>query len=225
MGLSKSLSMAKKIAVVLAGCGNKDGSEITEAVSLIIALSASGAQMTFFAPNIDFTARNFLTNSNHPEKRNLMLESARITRSQIQDLKNLNSAEFDGLAFPGGMGAALHLSNWSEAGAKCRLLPDVEKSIQNFHQSSKPIAAICIAPTLIAKVLGPLGVELTLGNDPQVIQEIQKTGAHHIECPVSDFITDRAHKVVTTPAYMHNAKPHEVFEGISGLVREFMEMA
>ncbi len=219
--------MSKKIAVVLSGCGNKDGTEITEAVSLMIALSATGAQMTFFAPNQDFTPKNFLSDQPLPEKRNIMVEAARISRSQMQDLKELNADHFDGLAFPGGFGAALHLSNWAEAGAKCQVHPAVEKAIQAFYQQSKPIAAICIAPTLVAKVLGTKGVSLTVGNEnSEAAKEIAKTGAQHEACPVTDYITDREHKVISTPAYMHDsAKPHEVFQGISGLVKEFIEMA
>jgi hypothetical protein len=32
--------------------------------------------------------------------------------------------------------------------------------------------------------------------------------------------------VITTPAYMYDeAKPHEVFKGISGLAKELVEMA
>lgn len=218
--------MSKKIAVILSGCGNKDGSEITEAVSLIISLSSAGAQMTFFAPNQEFTPKNFLTNEPLKEKRNLMTEAARITRSQMQDLKSLNANEFDGLAFPGGFGAALYLCNWAEAGSKCQVHPDVEKAILDFYNQSKPIAAICIAPVLVAKVLGSHSVTVTLGNDPETIKEIEKTGAQHEICPVTDYITDREHKVITTPAYMYGeAKPHQVFQGISGLVKEFIEMA
>lgn len=218
--------MAKKIAIVLSGCGNKDGTEITEAVSLMIALSSAGAEMKFYAPNQEFTPKNFLSNESLKEKRNIMLESARISRSEIQDLKLLKADQFDGLAFPGGYGAALQLSNWAEAGAKCQVHPDVEKAIRAFHLQSKPIAAICIAPTLVAKVLGPEGVSLTIGNDPETSKEIEKTGAQHESCPVTDYITDREHKVITTPAYMYGAaKPHEVFQGISGLVKEFIEMA
>ncbi len=220
------MSKSKKIAVVLSGCGNKDGSEITEAVSLIVALSQAGAEIKYFAPNEDFTPKNFLKNEPLKEKRNIMVESARITRSQMQDLHELNADQFDGLAFPGGFGAALHLSNWAEAGAKCTVHPDVEKAIRTFHKQSKPIAAICIAPTLVGKVLGSEGVTLTLGADGEAAKEIAKTGAHHEVCPVTDYITDREHKVITTPAYMHDsAKPHEVFQGISGLAKEFMEMA
>jgi enhancing lycopene biosynthesis protein 2 len=218
--------MSKKIAVVLSGCGNKDGAEITEAVSLMIALSAAGAQMTFFAPNQEFTPKNFLNNEPLKEKRNIMVEAARITRSQMQDVETLNADQFDGIAFPGGYGAALHLSNWAEAGAKCKVNPAVEKAILAFYNQSKPIAAICIAPTLVAKVLGSKGVSLTIGNDAETSKEIEKTGAQHEDCPVTDYITDREHKVITTPAYMYgSAKPHEVFQGISGLAKEFMEMA
>ncbi len=217
--------MSKKIAVILSGCGNKDGSEITEAVSLIVNLSASGADIHYFAPNQEFTARNFLTGEPHSEKRNMMVESARISRSQIRDLNELNADEFDGLAFPGGMGAATHLSNWASAGAKCHVQPQVEKVIRDFYKQSKPIAAICIAPTLVAKVLGAEKVTVTIGNDPETTKEIEKTGAIHETCPVTDYITDRQHKVITTPAYMCEAKPHEVFKGISGLVKEFIEMA
>lgn len=217
--------MSKKIAVILAGCGNKDGTEITEAVSLIIALSSAGAEVTFFAPDQDFTPKNFLTDEALPEKRNLKLEAARITRSQIKDLKILSPKEFDGLAFPGGFGAALHLSNWAEAGSACQIHPLVEKTILDFYEQSKPIAAICIAPALIAKVLGRNKVTVTLGTDTALAKEIEKTGALHENCPVTDYITDREHKIMTTPAYMHEAKPHEVFQGISGLVKEFIEMA
>lgn len=216
----------KKIAVVLSGCGNKDGTEITEAVSLIIALSQEGAQCTFFAPNIDVTAKNFLTNQELKEKRNIILEAARITRSQIEDLKNLQPVHFDALALPGGYGAALHLSDWAQKGSQCHVLPELEKALLDFHKQSKPIAAICIAPTLVAKVLGPQGVSVTIGHDKETAAEIRKTGAQHIDCPVEDYVSDREHKVITTPAYMYDeAKPHQVFRGISGLAKELVEMA
>jgi enhancing lycopene biosynthesis protein 2 len=217
--------MPKKIAIILSGCGNKDGAEITEAVSLIVNLSAAGAEMKFFAPNQEFTPKDFLSNKPLSEKRNVMVEAARISRSEMQDLKDLNADHFDGLALPGGFGAALQLSNWAEAGSKCKVHPLVEKAILDFYKQSKPIAAICIAPTLVAKVLGSYNVSVTVGNDKETAAEVEKTGAQHIDCPVTDYITDREHKVITTPAYMHEAKPHEVFQGISGLVKEFIEMA
>lgn len=216
----------RKIAVVLSGCGNKDGTEITEAIALITGLSQAGAEMTFFAPNRDFQAKNFLTDQTLKETRNMMVEAARITRSQMNDLAALVAKDFDGLAFPGGFGAALHLSNWAQLGSRCEVLPEVRKAIEDFHRQEKAIAAICIAPVLLAKVLGSQNVTITIGNDKETIQEILKTGAQHEVCPVEDYMTDRHCKVITTPAYMYgSAQPHQVFNGIQSLVKEFVEMA
>lgn len=218
--------MAKRVAVVLSGCGNKDGTEITEAVSLMICLSSLGAELTYFAPNQEVHPKNFLTNETLPELRNVMNESARITRSQIRDLKELNASDFDALALPGGYGAALHLSTWAAQGSKCKINPELEKAIKDFHSTSKPIGAICIAPVIVAKALGSHQVTITIGDDKESIDELLKTGAHHEVCPVVDYITDRLNKVITTPAYMYpSAKPHEVFAGVQGLSKELIEMA
>lgn len=215
----------KKIAVVLSGCGNKDGSEIQEAVSLIVCLSQLGASISYFAPNIDFTPKNFLTDKPLSEKRNVMVESSRISRSEIHDLKELQVADFDAIALPGGFGAALNLSTWANEGSRCKVNPDLEKALIEFHRQSKPIGAICIAPAIIARVLGHERITVTIGDDSETAAEIKKTGAYHESCPVDDFVTDRHHKIITTPAYMYDAKPHEIFLGISRMCAELIEMA
>ena len=216
----------KKIAIVLSGCGNQDGAEITEAVSTLVALSELGADYQVFAPSQEFKANNFLTGQPSGETRNIMNEAARIARGNVKDLSKLNPAEFDGLAIPGGFGVALHLCDWAKRGSQCEVQPGVQKVVENFYKEQKPILAICIAPALIAKVLGKHGVTLTIGNDKETAQEIEKTGAQHEECRVMDYVTDREHKIVTTPAYMyHSARPFEVYKGIHGAVKEFFEMA
>lgn len=198
----------KKIAVVLSGCGHKNGTEITEAVSLIVHLSELGAKLTYFAP----TATKE--------------DSAKITRHPVNDLETLAAKDFDGLAMPGGHGAAMHLCNWAEKGANCTVHPALEKAIKQFHKESKPIAAICIAPVIVARVLGKENVTVTIGDDKETAAEIAKTGATHENCPVTDYISDRNGKIITTPAYMYgDAKPSDVFKGISGLAKELMEMA
>ncbi len=215
----------KKIAVVLSGSGFKDGSEITESVSLLIALNQAGASVSMFAPNIDFESVNHLTGEKS-EKRNALAESARIARGQVQDLKQLKVQDFDALVMPGGYGAANVLSTWGTQGSKCTVIEDLKKIILEFHDASKPIGAICIAPVILAKVLGDKKVTLTIGNDPDTIAEILKTGAQHEECPVDDYLTDRETKIVTTPAYMYgDAKPNQVFAGIFGLAHEIVEWA
>ncbi len=216
----------KKIAVVLSGCGYLDGTEITEAISILIAIGQNGAEAICFAPNIDLQAVNHLTKQSAENNRNVLEEAARIARSKILPLNQLDAKKFDALAFPGGFGAAKNLSSWAFKGAQSEVNPEVAKVILDFYNDSKPIAAACIAPVLLAKVLGKKRVTVTIGNDPATIAEVEKTGAQHETCPVDDYITDRETKVVTTPAYMYDdAKPHEVFQGISGMVKELVEWA
>ncbi len=197
----------RKIAVVLSGCGHKEGTEITEAVSTLISLSELGAKYQCYAPEA------------------LMQDSARISRGEISDIKNLKASDFDAIIFPGGFGAATKLSNWAEKGAACTVLADVERVIREFNNQDKPIGAICIAPAVVARVLGSKNINLTIGNDPATSAEIKKTGAQHVNCPVTDYISDRDHKILTTPAYMYDAQPNEVFTGIRKMIRELVEMA
>lgn len=216
----------KKIAVVLSGSGHQDGTEITEAASAIINLSQLGADLSFFAPDMELDEVNHLTGKKTGLKKNLLQESARIARGNVKDLKELKAQDFDGLVFPGGMGAALNLSTFAINGAAAKVDAQVKRVIEEFHKNSLPIAAICVAPALIALILGKHHVTLTLGDDLEKAQEIEKTGAKHVNCPVNDFVTDRENKIVTTPAYMYGqSHVHEVFMGISGCIKEFYEMA
>lgn len=211
----------KKVAVVLAGCGHKDGAEITEAVSLIVELSRQGFALSYFAPDRDFKVRNPITNELTHEKRNMLTESARITRGQIAPLTTLKAEDFAALAFPGGTGVAFNLCEWANKGAGGTLLPEVQHAIQDFFRARKPIAAICIAPVLLAQALGGSGVTLTVGNDSETAIEIKKTGAHHRNCAVTEAVVDLPNRLVTTPAYMYsNSLPHEVAQGIAQLATE-----
>ncbi len=215
----------KKIAVVLTGCGFQDGSEVTEAISSLISIGRYGASYTCFAPDKTFDSQNHLTNE-PAEKRHCMEESARITRGQVQSLQELDPQKFDAILFPGGFGAAKHLCNWAEKGAAAEVNPEAVRVINDFYSQKKPIGALCIAPALIAKVLGSNEITVTIGNDSETAQEIEKTGAHHEDCPVNDYVTDRQHRIITSPAYMYGeAKPFEVSQGIDGLVKELVEMA
>ncbi|MBX3032815.1 MAG: isoprenoid biosynthesis glyoxalase ElbB [Bdellovibrionaceae bacterium] len=216
----------KKIAVVLSGSGYLDGTEITEAVSFLIALGQAGAQVRCFAPDMDAPAVDHVAKKPLAgETRNVLREAARIARSEISELRELRAADFDAVVFPGGFGVAKNLCDWAQKGAQSSVHPEIERVIREFHGASKPIGAACIAPVLLAKVLGKKRVALTIGDDAATADEIKKTGAHHEDCPVDDYVTDRENKVITTPAYMYEAKPHEVFQGISGLVKELVEMA
>ena len=71
-----------------------------------------------------------------------------------------------------------------------------------MHDAGKPIGAICIAPAVLALVLGRFAPELTVGDNPGTIQAIEAAGARHKVRSVDDICVDAAHNLVTTPAYM-----------------------
>ena len=122
-----------RAAVVLAGCGVQDGSEITESVSMLIALSKNGAQYQIFSPNVDQAhVINHISATEMPEKRNVMNESSRIARGSIKDLVNLDLNDFDAILFPGGFGVAKNLSDFAFKGADMTVIPQVEKVLQAF---------------------------------------------------------------------------------------------
>ena len=72
--------MTHKVAVVLAGSGLFDGSEITESVSTLIHLDSKGFDVTTFAPDADqMHVINHIKGEEMSPPRNVMVESARYT--------------------------------------------------------------------------------------------------------------------------------------------------
>ena len=216
-----------RVAVCLSGCGVKDGSEIHEAVLTLLALDRGGAQIVCCAPNADQpSVVNHLTGQpSGAEKRNMLVESARIARGQIQDLAAVRAIDIDALIFPGGLGAATNLCTFAKDGPACNVLPEVARLISEMLEAGKPIGAICIAPTLLARVTTQRGLhpKLTIGRDAATAGAIEKMGAHHVACDATDCIIDEHHNLVTTPAYMLASGPAEVEQGIRKLVEQVLK--
>jgi len=214
-----------KVGVVLSGCGVMDGSEIHESVLTLLALSRAGAQAVCMAPNHDqLHVINHLAGQEMKEKRNVLVESARIARGKIRDLKEVKEKEVDALIFPGGYGAAKNLCTFAVDGTDCKVHPEVARLVREVHRAGKPIGAICIAPALMAKIFEGAGVELTIGGDKQTAQALTKLGQKHHECGVHEIWVDSRHKIVTTPAYMLAQSIAEAWEGIEKLVREVLNL-
>lgn len=213
----------KKFAVILSGCGNKDGAEIHESVMTLWAIHKHGAEYQCFAPDIDqHHVLNFITNQEMAEKRNVLVESARIARGAIMDLKAYKVNDFDGLVMPGGLGVAKNLSTFAFEGADCTVNEDVVRAVKETAAQNKPIGALCIAPAIIAKILGD--VEVTIGQDPGTEAAIVKMGASHLQTTHGEIVVDRQHKIVTTPCYMLDARVNQIGEGAENLVIALLEM-
>ncbi len=215
----------KKIGVVLSGCGVYDGSEIHEAVLALLAIDRQGCEAVCMAPNVDLSVTNHLTRKETGEKRNVLVESARIARGNIRDIKEVKASDLDAIIFPGGFGAAKNLCDFAVKGASASVNPEVARLLKEMAAARKPIGALCIAPTLVSAVLGrEYSPTVTIGNDAGTASEIEKTGAKHQECPVTEFVVDRKNKLVTSPAYMLANRISEAYEGIDNCVREVVKL-
>lgn len=215
----------RKIGVVLSGCGVYDGSEIHEAVLTLLAIDRNGCEAVCMAPQIDVPVTNHLTKQESGEKRDVLVESARIARGNIRDIRDVAVTELDAIIFPGGFGAAKNLCDFAVKGAAAAVNPDVARLLKEMAVAKKPIGAVCIAPALIAAVLGKeYSPVVTIGNDAGTAAEIAKTGATHQECPVTGCVVDRKNKLVTSPAYMLATRISEVAEGIDTCVKEVIKL-
>jgi enhancing lycopene biosynthesis protein 2 len=216
--------MSKKVAVILSGCGVQDGAEIHESVLTLLRLDQRGVEVQCFAPDIaQHHVINHLTGEEMPESRNVLVESARIARGAIQDIRDADVDEFDALIIPGGFGAAKNLSNFASEGANCSINPDLLALAEAFAESRKPVGLICVSPALAAKIYGP-GVTCTVGNDPDTAKAIAKMGGTHKECAVGEIVEDEARKLVSTPAYMIALSISEAASGINKLVDRVIEL-
>ncbi|CAK0772266.1 low activity glyoxalase ElbB [uncultured Gammaproteobacteria bacterium] len=213
-----------RIGVVLSGCGVYDGAEVQEAVLTLLAINKLGAEAVCYAPDIAQNhVINHLTGQEMPEQRNVLVESARIARGKIADLAAFKVAEIDALIFPGGFGAAKNLSSFAFEGAGCQINPDVAKAVRATADAGKPIGALCIAPVILARLLGD--VELTIGSDPGTGEAIEAMGARHTISARDEVVVDRKARVVTSPCYMLDSTIAQIAAGAENTVRTLLELA
>ncbi|TSA27140.1 MAG: isoprenoid biosynthesis protein ElbB [Bacteroidetes bacterium] len=213
----------KKFAVVLAGCGVYDGAEIQEAVLTLLAIDKQGASYQCFAPDVPQAhVINHLKGEESAESRNVLVESARIARGMIQPLREYDQANFNGLIFPGGFGAAKNLCDWAFKGDDCAVNPDVETAIRSTYKAGKPIGMMCIAPVILAKLFN--GTNLTTGQDPASGGFIEKMGNTYTRTTHGEVVIDHDRKFFSTPCYMLDASISQIAAGAENIVREMLDV-
>lgn len=217
----------KNVAVILSGCGFLDGAEIRESVLTLLALDTEGATVKVFALNKDqhHVINHLKGEEESGMSRNVLVESARIARGEIEDLKHLSAQDFDALVMPGGFGVAKNMCTFAFEGSAASTDDLVIEKVREFKSANKPIGAVCIAPALVALCLGDSKPTLTIGSDEGTAAELEKLGATHENCATTACVVDSANKIVTTPAYMDgSAKLADVYQGISAMVKNLMKL-
>lgn len=216
-----------RIAMILSGCGHLDGAEIREAVLSLLFLDQQGAQVDFFAP--DMPQRDVVDHQKGKpasENRNVLTEAARIARGRIKPLTALDIHDYQGLVIPGGYGVAKNLSDFALKGESAETLPDFKRVIVAAHAQKKPIAAICIAPAVLALALrGIVSANLTIGDNPDVAAVIEACGSKHVVCATNACVADEKEHIVTCSAYMHEAPIADIADGIEKTIAQLVTWA
>ena len=215
-----------RVGVILSGCGFRDGAEIHESVLTLLALSRAGAEAVCFAPDIpQAQVVDHRTGRVVETSRNVLTESARIARGAITDVAAADPSSLDALILPGGFGAALNLCDFAAKGAGASVHPAVARLVHAVHDAGKPIGALCIAPALVARVLGAEGPQLTIGDDADTAAAIEACGAEHVPCPVDGIVVDEDLRLVSTPAYMLGPTLADVATGVEKAVAAVLRLA
>lgn len=210
-----------KLGVLLSGCGVYDGAEIHEAVLTLLAIEEIGAEAVCISVNKNQPhVVNHLNGNEMDEKRNMLVESARIARGEIKDITEIDPADIDGLVIPGGFGSAKNFTNWAFEGPVGEILPEVKLLIVNLVNIGKPIAALCVSPVVVAKALegSDYAATMTIGTDkepspydiPAFTGGLESVGMKTEMKSVREVMVDTRNKIVTAPCYMMEANISEI---------------
>lgn len=197
----------KKIAVILAGCGARDGSEIQEAITVLYALDCKELDVQAFAK--DAPQREVVNHLNNEAvegaQRSQIKEAARIVRGAVLPLCKLNVDDFDALVIPGGTGLAKNLFTFAFDGLDFTVDAMFSEVVKSFHSAGKPIAAMCIAPLAVAAILKDSTPIVTLGAEGELSENVaKKFGVVVLGSDREGVVVDTDNKIVTTPSYMYS---------------------
>ena len=217
--------MAKKVLVILSGCGVYDGAEIHEATFTLLALDQRGLKYQCAALNENqFHVINHLNGEEMDTPRNMMQEAARIARGDVKDLAKASMSEFDALVIPGGFGSAKNLSKWAFDGPKGMINIEVKRVITEALRFHKPVVAMCMSPVLLSLALTDSGVtpKITVGTVKEespyeigaISEGMESLGSDVEMVGVDGIVIDEEHKIITTPCYMMQAEISEVYNGV-----------
>lgn len=225
-----------KYAVLLHGNGVYDGTEIHEAVCTLLSIAQAGHEYQCIAPDVQqHHVINHTNGDEMNETRNVFVESARIARGDILKVAEINAADYDGLVIPGGFGAAKNLTTWAFDGPESEILPQVKSLILGFVSSNKPIAALCMSPTTIAKALEGTDyhARLTVGSTEEpspyeigaISNGMKSIGVIAEMRTVREVAIDNGLKIVSAPCYMMEAGIVDVYQNTQQAIQELIRLS
>ncbi|PWL27151.1 MAG: isoprenoid biosynthesis protein ElbB [Fluviicola sp. XM-24bin1] len=224
-----------KIGVLLSGCGVYDGAEIHEATLTLLSIAEIGAEAVCLSVDRDqHHVVNHTNGEEMNEKRNMLVEAARIARGNISNINEVNPADIDGLVIPGGFGSAKNFTSWAFEGPDGSILPEVKLLIVNMLNVGKPVAALCVSPVVMAKALEGSDIKpnMTIGSDqeespydiPGFSGGLEATGATTEMKTVREILVDAENKIITAPCYMMESNILDVRKNVRSAVEALRDL-
>jgi enhancing lycopene biosynthesis protein 2 len=215
--------MAKRVGLVLSGCGRLDGSDVAEAMLAMLVIERAGAQVVCAAPDADQAAVfDHATGDRTRAARNARVEAARLAGASILPLAELGPDTVDALLIPGGNGPIATLSDYPDKHELCQVDPTVVGLLRGMLQGRRPMGFIGLSALLAARVLGPVaGVRVTVGSKAiPAAKHAAVMGADVRPCAAEDVIVDQKARIYTTPGFLaEGARLAGVARAIDRLVR------
>lgn len=224
-----------KIGVLLSGCGVYDGVEIQEAVLTMLAIEEQGAEVVCISiDDTQYHVINHLNGEVMNEKRNMLVEAARIARGKIHEISTIAPADIDALVIPGGFGSAKNFTKWAFSGPEGEIDAKVKLLIVNMVNVGKPIAALCVSPVVVAKALqgSTISAQMTIGSTAEASPYdingfsagLKATGVHVDMKTITEIDIDTKNKIISAPCYMMEATLLEVRQNISTAIKALISL-
>ncbi len=224
-----------KIGVLLSGCGVYDGAEIQESVFALLAIDQLGHEAVCIGIDKNqYHVVNHLTGQEVDEKRNMMVEAARIARGNITNISDISPSKIDALVIPGGFGSAKNFTTWAFEGPNSQILPEVKLLLVNLLNVGKPIVALCVSPVVVAKAFEDINLEgtLTLGStkeaSPYNIAEfhegIQSRGFQFEEKTLTEISIDSKNRIISAPCYMMDGSVSSIYKNVYQAIAAIEEL-
>jgi len=193
--------MPRSYAVVVAGCGSPEGSDLQETVLTLLALERSGIRPLIAGPD----------------------DCGALLRRPVVPLDSVEPQRLSGVVIPGGPAPVQFLSNYREKGAVCDVHPAVASLLKEMLAAHKPMGFLSEAAILAARVLGPaVGVRLTVGSKAgPLARDAAVMGADVRFAGLGDLVVDRDARVVSTPGFaLEDARLPSIAKSIDKLVSQ-----
>ena len=149
------------------------------------------------------------------------------------DLKDVKINDFDALMMPGGFGTAKNFTTWAFDGPNATINSSLESFLVGFQKAGKPIVALCMSPTTLAKAFEKSGLKTSLSigttseKSPYEIEAIssgmRSIGVNAEMKTVREISIDKTNKIICAPCYMMEADILEVRQNISQAVQALNE--